>query len=439
MDKITTKYSILLRKVKELPQFPGVYMFKSSRGKTLYVGKAVRLRSRVASYFRKPFLQEGGFKSSLAGEIDDIEIRITASEVEALVLEASLIKTLKPPFNVAMKDDKQYFFAGFTKDAFPKIILTHQRHIQGRHVPKVGIKKFIGPFVNGRSLKSALRTLRAVFPYCTCKKVHFRKQACLNYHLGIDLGYCCSKEPHTRQEKAEYKHNLMRIKDILQGKKTRVINTLRKEMKEAASRQQFERASRLRNQREEIEYVLAHKQVFRTSSQKRIVDDQPRSLLRGIARIEGYDISNIQGQFAVGSMVVIARDVKGMFALQKSDYRRFKIRTIKGANDPAMIKEVICRRLKHKEWSLPDLMLIDGGIAQLNAAREAVTSFAGKQKPLVWSLAKKEEELYTTISTVSLDTLSWHDARVFKLLRDEAHRFAITYYRRLHKRHLTSL
>lgn len=434
---VDTKYSAIKEKVKELPKAPGVYLFKNALGKIIYVGKALRLRDRVMSYFQKPGSADRGLKVFLPDEITDIEVRQTDSEIEALVLEAFLIKTLKPRYNVVMKDDKQYFFVGFTKEQFPKIVLTHQMKTEDYTLKAI----FVGPFVNGRALKATLRALRRIFPYCTCKVMHASKKTCLNYHIGIDPGYCCSKDPTTRMQRVDYKWNLEHIKDILRGKKARVISGLQRQMEEAASLQQFERAAVLRNQLEGIEFVLAHKAVLKgqhTQVLPSVLESKP-SILNGISRIEGYDISNIQGQFAVGSMVVIARDRKGIFTLQKQDYRRFKIKTVKGANDPAMMKEVVRRRLAHQEWPLPDVMLIDGGVTQRNAVLEALEGFPGKRKPSIWSLAKQQEELYTTTGTVLLAQLSRHDARVLALLRDEAHRFAIGYYRRLHNKELTSL
>lgn len=427
----------LSQKVKQLSRTPGVYLFKNARGKVIYVGKAIRLRDRVASYFQKPIRGgglEGGLKAMLPGDIVDIEVRQTDSEIEALVLEAFLIKTLKPRYNVAMKDDKQYFYVAFTKEIFPKIVVLHQPQATSHSLQP----RPLGPFVSGRALKATLRALRKIFPYCACKTLHARKKSCISYHIGIDPGYCCSKEPSGRAERTEYARNVSRVKDILQGKKARVIATLKEDMEKAALSRQFERAARLRNQLNGIEYILAHRRVLNEWGQKvfpAIGQTQP-SILQGITAIEGYDISNIQGQFAVGSLVVIARDEQGIFTLQKNAYRRFNIRTVKGANDPAMMREVIRRRLRHLEWPLPDVMLIDGGVPQRNAALGALEAFTGKRKPLIWSLAKQLEELYTSQGKMLLESLSSHDARVLTLARDEAHRFAISYYRKRHTRAL---
>jgi len=432
----------LKEKIKDLPRTPGVYIFKNKRGKPIYVGKALRLRNRVSSYFQKPFALENMIKASMLLEIVDVEIRQTDSEIEALVLEAYLIKKLQPRFNVAMKDDKQYFYVGFTKEPFPKVIMTHQLKTPAQGGPALGgknlkLKTLIGPFVSGRSLSSTLRALRRIFPYCTCKRRHMTKHTCLNYHIGIDPGCCCSKEPFTRIQRSQYVSNLLHIKHILQGKKERVLKTLEVDMREAAAKKQFERAAMLRNQLEHIDYILAHKRIVRGDTRIVFNKANPSALLEDVNRIEGYDISNIQGQFAVGSLVVVARDAQSNFVLQKSDYRRFKIKTVRQSNDPAMMHEVVKRRLRHPEWPLPDIMLIDGGVTQRGAALEA----AGKMMPAgtfrIWSLAKQHEELYTDNGKILLNSLSGPEARVLKLVRDEAHRFAITYYRGLHRKVLS--
>lgn len=424
----------LSEKVKNLPLSPGVYIFKNNRGIPIYIGKAGNIRARVKTYFRKEYRVSAARKYILK-EIADIEIIKTESEIEALVLESQRIKTSKPRYNILMRDDKQYFYVGFTNEQFPKIFLTHQ--------PKTKIF-FIGPFVSGQSLRIALRTLRRVFPYCTCKRLHKSDKACLNYNIGIDLGGCCVKNPKSKtqnpklqQKIKNYKHNIENIKKILRGQKVRVVNELEKEMRRAAERQNFEEAAKLRDQLEGIQKILAHKKIIQNETEKiKNVLHAASYILHKINRIEGYDISNIQGQFAVGSMVVFARDENGNFVPQKNRYRKFKIKTIKGANDTAMLKEVIQRRLTHAEWKLPGLFLIDGGIPQRNAA--SAVSKMNHTAVRVWGLAKREEELYTEKGVVSLSSLPFNEAKIIAAVRDEAHRFAIGYYRKLHRKDLVS-
>ncbi|MBI3334881.1 MAG: UvrB/UvrC motif-containing protein [Candidatus Portnoybacteria bacterium] len=421
-------------------------MFKNKDGTPLYVGKAARLRDRVKSYFIRGSAPFYASRQSMLSEIADIEVEPTDSEIEALLLESRLIKTLKPRYNILMRDDKQYFYVGFTDELFPKLFLTHQQKLKAKKLkaissearnkvlPKAQVLiSYIGPFVNGRSLKITLRVLRKIFPYCTCKRLHKSEKACLNYHIGIDPGYCCTKsnDKRLKEKVKEYKNNIARTKSILKGQRARVLNELERGMKKAAKVKDFEQAAKLRDQWESIQKVLAH---------KRVIEDEASlppfaPLFDKINRIEGYDISNIQGAFAVGSLVVCEKSVHGIFIPKKSDYRRFKIKTVKGANDPAMLEEVIKRRLKHLDWPLADLLLIDGGISQRNAALKVITLHRGKQ-PLVWSIAKGEETLYTAKGKMRLGDLLREEANTLRAVRDEAHRFAISYYRKLHRKGL---
>lgn len=440
----------LIKKVKGIPPICGVYIFKDKKRAPLYVGKAGNLRLRMNVYLHP---QQGSRPAlfHMLIEADDIEIQKTDSEIEALILESKLIKTLRPRYNVLMRDDKQYFYVGFTNEPFPKIFITHQKKSTTNY--KLQPTSYMGPFVSGGFLKITLRTLRKIFPYCTCKRLHRSERTCLNYNIGIDPGYCCVKKSKLKTQKEfhhsfgmtklqlkiqNYKSNIKNIQKILKGQKVRVINKLEKQMKEAAEKKNFESAAKLRNQLEGIQKILAHKKVIRdeTIKNRKKYLNVKRYTLNGINRIEGYDISNIQGKFAVGSMVAFARDENGDFVPQKNEYRKFKIKTIKGANDPAMIKEILARRLKHNEWDSPDLFLIDGGATQRNSALAVLQ--INHMDIKVWGLAKKKEELYTEKGIISLNTLLQNEVNTIKAVRDEAHRFAIHYYRKLHRKSLLS-
>jgi excinuclease ABC subunit C len=437
-------HTSLRKKIKDFPRTPGIYIFRDAKEDPLYIGKAIRLRDRLISHLRQPYEQGSILHEHMIQESARIDIQETHSEIEALILEAKLIKKLKPRYNILMRDDSEYFYVAFTGDNFPKPIITHQKQlslVRGHGATDHKLQaNMIGPFVSGRSLKGALRFLRRIFPYCTCKRLHINKRTCLNYHMNLDPGYCCEKNEKGKTKNAKlqlkvknYQENIKSIKKILKGQKASVIRELQKRMKEEAKSKNFEQAAHLRNQLEGIDHVLAHKKAI--EYEQRINQKKDYTILKDIYRIEGYDISNIQGKFAVGSMVVVQRNKAGMFMVKKSDYRRFRIKTVKGANDPAMMKEVIRRRLNHPEWPLPDLFLVDGGKTQRNAALQALKS-SGKYVSYVWGLAKQEEELYTTHNKQRLDELAWEDARPLKLARDEAHRFAIGYYRKVHRKNL---
>lgn len=370
---------------------------------------------------------------SEATKLDWIE---TESEIEALIKEAELIKKYRPKYNYLMRDDKSYFFVGVTREKFPRIFITHQ--------PKnLQTANFIGPFTNGGALKSTLRLLRKVFPYCTCRKPH--KRLCLNTEIGRCLGCCCLKQNVATNKRSlvscnlRYRGNIRGLTLILCGKKQNLLADFKKQMREAARREDFEKAAKLRDQVAGVENVFAHRWVLENKLHGwyldwRKVEENIQKLLginKKISRVEGYDISNISGKEATGSMVVFinGRPVK-------SEYRKFKIKTVHQINDVGMLREVVQRRLKHAEWSYPDLMLIDGGRPQLNAVITAlkfsVFSFQFS-KPFVTALAKREEELYTEnrAQPIKLSTLPSETAFFFQRIRDEAHRFAKKYHHKL--------
>lgn len=438
-------HSSIKKDIANLPASPGIYIFKNQRGNPLYIGKAANIRKRVRQHF------EGGdkhlpLKKKLLEEVVRVTPKETQGEIEALVLEMQLIKTFKPRYNIVLRDDKQYFYVGFTGEEFSKVFLTHQpvqdlrlKNPHDLRIPKSKIVNhksyYIGPFTDGKSLKATLRRLRQLFPYCSCKTPH--RAPCLNYHMGIDPGYCCAKSNkqsttyNLRQAHREYRNNIGRIKRILGGQGKKVLSTLKADMKQAAQKQQFEKAEKYKKQWEGLSYILSHKTLL-ASQRKTAAHGYDPVIPKMVNRIEGYDISNIQGNFAVGSMVVFVKNNQGAFKPEKSAYRKFKIKSIHGANDPAMVGEVLARRLNHPEWTLPQLILIDGGKTQRNAARNALAK-RGISIP-IYSLAKRVEELYTEKGMAPLSTYNTPTQDIFKHIRNEAHRFAISYYRKLHQK-----
>ncbi len=448
-------------KISQLPKNPGVYCFKKSR-EILYIGKATNIRERVKNHFQRPTtlwerltLLRQGFGGQ--GKIGYLK---TDSEITALILEANLIKKYQPKYNVVWRDDKNYFFVGVTKEEFPKIFITHQPKIQNTEY-KIQNTQYVGPFVDGKSLKKTLDVLRKIFPYRTCKTLP--KRPCLWYQLGRCPAPCLLKSSLEKQLDRftksinwgkEYRRNIQNLIKILQGRKHQVLINLRKEMKGASKLQDFEKAAKIRDQIESLEKVLFHAKIFEElvkpeiSSEHQKAEEELKKLIKKngkISRIEAYDISNIQGQEAAGSMVTFI-DGKP----EKSQYRRFKIRgkftpyrnEVSGAgpNDIAMLKECLTRRLKHPEWPYPDLILIDGGRGQLNAARSVVKYEIQntKYKIQTMALAKKENKLFieNQKEPTLLKSLPREIFNLILQLRDEAHRFAISYHRKLRKRGL---
>ena len=440
---------ILQPKTGAIPKEPGIYLFKKA-AHILYVGKAANLRKRLTSYWRK---NAGAKVASLLREATKVEWQTTDSEIDALLLEAERIKKHQPQFNVVMRDDKNYFYVGISNDEFPRLFITHQPHQTRSKKPELRIKekriihnskfiihRYLGPYTSGSALKITLKLLRRLFPYCTCKNPH--KRPCLNAQIGRCLGFCCDKNQKQEvrsKNQGLYKKNIKNIIAVLSGKKRRLLSTLKKEMQRSAKDQEFEIAARLRNQIAGLENVFRHasikkqevrsKDIGRTRWKK--VERTIQALFHTampISRVEGYDISNISGTEATGSMVVF---VDGMPA--KSEYRKFRIRSVRGANDVAMHREVLRRRLARTDWPKPDLILIDGGKPQLNTVKQEVRSKNQGKPTLLAALAKREEELYIEgrKMPVRLDSLPPDTKLFFQHVRDESHRFAKKYHHKL--------
>lgn len=413
-------------KISEIPSATGVYCFKNK--KILYIGKAVNIRERVKNHFQQP-----GFREDiLLDKTNKIGFIKNDSEIEALVLEAKLIKKYQPKFNVIWRDDKNYFFVGRTNEDFPQVFVTHQ--IKNKN-------KYIGPFVDGKSLKQALKILRKVFPYRSCK--HLPKKPCLWYQLDRCLAPCIlssgagSQIPSAKTKiKREVKANARSIFEILKGRKNEVLKNLKKEMKAVSRNQDFEKASNLRDKIFALEKAISHssmpifedielKNKEKASKWTKTQKDLQKLFKskKSFSRIEAFDISNIQGEAATGSMVSFFEG-----EADKNSYRKFKIKMQAKPNDVAMIKEVIRRRLNHKEWPYPELILVDGGISQFNAAKAVIKS----KNILITSLAKAENKLFVKKGEmIFLKTLSRKIFNLMLQLRDEAHRFAIAYHKKL--------
>lgn len=439
-------------KPKQIPSSPGVYFFKDRRGKNLYIGKAANLKNRLGSYFRN--LPRDPRLTKMLEKSTRVDWQETPSEIEALILESQLIKKNRPAFNIALRDDKQYFYVIFTKEKFSRIYLTHQPHSKYRHID---ISSFVGPFTEGAALRTTLKLLRRVFPYCTCKQKHYRR--CLNTHLGRCVEICCLKnqknpslvyKSHVAsgydRVRMQYIKNIRSIKKILTGKKTSLIKQLKKEMGTAAKKEDFAEAIQLRDRIVKLEQVFENARIIRAAYDRTNILGQLQDIFnlpRFPQRIEGYDISNIQGLMATGAMIVFTDGQP-----DKNEYRKFKIRRILpseasgegGLGDTHMLKEVLRRRFNHPEWIFPDLILIDGGKAQLNAALDISTS-QNIPVPII-ALTKDERHRGHHVldankkEPIALKNLPPTVANLILQIDSEAHRFAISYYRHLHRKKL---
>jgi len=381
---------------QDFPTTPGIYLMRDRKGKIIYVGKAVNLRRRVSSYFTRP---QDARIGALVHEVATIGYEDAGSALEALIIEAARIKEHQPFYNVAQKDNKSFLYVEVTDEEFPQVHL-----VRGRS-PIRGAR--YGPFLAERAIREGLRILRRIIPFGVHPDGKPASKACFDCHIGLCPGTCTGSA-----DKRAYRANVRRLELILSGRQKKAIEGLRRSMRAAAKSLDFEKAGKIKR----MLFALEHVNDASVLTREEVQRDVERTV-----RVEGYDISNTMGKQSVGSMVVF---VNGM--PDKSQYRKFRIRSVEGSDDYASLVEVITRRLRHDEWPLPDVFLIDGGAGQVHAVREAVRE-AGCAVPVV-GIAKGAERKRNDIigavpHTVAPETLI--------KVRDEAHRFAIGYHRKL--------
>ncbi|MBL7074578.1 excinuclease ABC subunit C [candidate division KSB1 bacterium] len=543
----------LQQKLPHLPPKCGVYLFKDARGAPIYIGKARELNKRVRSYFQRP-TGIGNKLGAMLRNISDVEVIMTDSEVEALILEANLVKEYRPRYNVNLKDDKSFPQIRVTPEKFPQVFLTRMIRQDG--------SRYFGPFTDVKQTKAVLRKFKAILGIRNCRFritdesiAQGKHQLCLDYHINICGGPCRGKV-----SEAEYRKNVSRLIDVLNGKTADLLDHLHRRMEELSSRKKFEEAALVRNQIRVVEgFALGQKVVsgekvdrdliaichngrdacglvFKIRNGRLVgrahfylgqvvaksegeilesfikqyyhrVDFIPKEILLGewvedsepIQRwlmgkrkgrviltvprrgpkaalmrmaqrnaellleelklqrlktafvppileelkkdlrlhklprhIEAFDISNIGGKDAVASMVSYRDGLA-----QKSEYRRFKIRTLSRQDDPTMMAEVIGRRYKRileEGKDLPDLILVDGGRGQLSSALFALEQL-GIENQFIIGLAKKLEEIYLPgLAEPHGIPKSSASLRLLRRIRDESHRFALDYHRKLRKK-----
>ncbi|MBI2552728.1 GIY-YIG nuclease family protein [Candidatus Uhrbacteria bacterium] len=476
---------IIKIKHNKLPTKPGVYLMRDKKGKVVYVGKATNLKIRVNSYFSS---QSSVHSSQYRRTIDEmlhevarIDYQVTDSVIEALILEANLIKKYQPRYNVREKDDKSFLYVVITNERFPKVQLVRGNElaqyatIHNPPQPSLTLRegdrsffplrvrgsarglraiKVFGPYTSASSIRAALDLMRKWFPWrcmtriTTNKKNESPRKPCFDYHIGRCPGVCVGAV--TRKE---YMKNIRNVILMLEGKKAKVMKNLELRMKNAAREEKFEEAESLKRKLFALKHIrdvavlaadgIEHR-AKRQSSTPYALCPTPISIL---GRIEGYDISNISGTSAVGSMVVFQNGEPS-----KREYKRFKIKTVQGINDVAMMREVLARRFKRSgpplnlplgkgekegvEWPMPDLIVIDGGWGQVNAARDVVQ--AGGLHILIVGIAKgfkrKQDRPIFDKDNPELVRIVENYKDFLLRVRDEAHRFAVCYHRRLRGR-----
>jgi len=400
--------------IQSLPITSGVYIMKDKDGGVVYVGKAISIRKRVQSYFRK---DTGSLKTDLLVEVIAVIEHIdTASEAEALILEASLIKEHMPKYNILLKDGKTYPHIQVTKEKFPLISVVRMTSQKAQDVKA----DYYGPYTSPALIREALTIIRRIFHSRSCETMP--DKPCLDYHIGLCDAPCIG---HISEE--EYRRNIRHVCLILQGKKQELLKSLHGDMEQFAQQKDFESAAKVRDQIRAIGALYSsNKDVnyFKEAEQL----ERALNLPKAPARIECFDISNIMGNQSVGSMVSFLNGKP-----DKNNYRRFKIRQVEGIDDFKMMAEVVRRRytrLKKEGLIFPDLIIVDGGKGQLSATVDELKKLE-IEIPII-SLAKREEEVFMPNKRNSVilekDSLG---LRLLQRVRDEAHRFAVQYHRLL--------
>ncbi len=434
--------------LKQLPHTPGVYQFFNAAGEIIYVGKAVDLARRVRQYFQRDDAL-GAKTPQLVSEIAQIKTIPTTSEFDALLLEAKLVRSLLPKFNSALRDDKSPLYIGFTlAEELPRILWLRKGEVGT--VLKNKRNKVYGPFQSPLALRSLVRYLRSVVPYCLQKQRTGRP--CFYTHIGLcdpcPSAIVALKGAARTDAAKKYRANIHKLQTIFEGHAKKVITSYEKEMRMLASAQQFEQAQVIK-QRIDTMYRVSQQRydpaIFLDRGAEDVYGAELESLrlallpyypqITKLARIECYDISQLSGTSAVGSMVVLTNGRP-----DSKEYRKFRIRTVKGISDVAMMAEMLTRRFTHPEWPAADFIIVDGGKEQVHTAK-TVMEDRGIHIPM-GGLAKRNEEIILPKGKefiVLRLPLSGKAIKVAQRIRDEAHRFAITYNRLLRSKRLLAV
>lgn len=409
-----------------LPTTPGVYIYRNFHGDIIYVGKAINLKKRVSQYFQRDDAL-GPKTSSLVSQIDTVETRQVESELQALILESNLIKKYRPKFNSLMKDDKSYQYICITKESLPRVFSCFQTAIPDNC-------DAFGPYPGGSAIKQLLKSLRRIFPYRS-QEVH-PSRPCLYCHLHL----CPGPNPDPKK----YRRNIGLLKKVLRGSVTSIQKQLATDIKQYSKSEDFESAIVARNQLQSLNYIVSGwRQISSLYQHVNLPDDRSHIAtnelvtvlnpyfpqLNLINRVECIDISQMGLKHFVGSMTVWQNGI-----LDHSQYRQFKINTKITPDDQFMIREVLYRRLQHPEWGIPDLIVVDGGKPQVSSANQLIgLSLPVDNVPII-GLAKKLETIVILHQHQFEEINLPHNSQGLNLirsLRDEAHRFANRYRKKL--------
>jgi len=423
------------QKVRRFPTGPGVYLMKDGEGRVIYVGKAVNLRNRASSYFTAA-AEADRRTADLVPEIRDVDFIEAESEVDALLMEARLIKDIQPRFNALLKDDKTFPYLQITtREDFPRVEFTRQPESSG--------VRLYGPFTSAGQLRGTIAVLQKIFRFRTCSLDIDEQDERWRWFRPCLLASInqCTAPCNLRISREEYREDIRRLRLFLDGGRRALLKEMEDSMKQASRELRFEKAARIRDEIQSLE-SLNLRGDLESHAQPEVFYTDPRKGLEGLRkllslseiprRIEGVDIAHLQGSETVASLVQF---IDGLPF--KPGYRKFRIKTVEGVDDFASMREVITRRfssLSEEGEAFPDLLLIDGGKGQLNAVMETF-GLLGISPPPTVSLAKREEEIYVPGESEP-HRLSRHlwALRLLQYIRDEAHRFAQHYHHMLRRR-----
>lgn len=396
-----------IKKKNWLPDMPGVYQFLDAQKKILYIGKATSLRDRVKSYCSSDIMNtRGPIIAEMLLLARDVRVIKTDSVLEALILEAALIKKHQPKYNSKEKSDKSFNYVVITDEDFPRVLLMRGKELLRGSTPKfiTKLKYSFGPFPRGSVLREALKIVRKIFPFRDICKIE-KEKPCFNAQIGLCPGVCVGKV-----SKKEYAQTIQNLKLFFEGKKSALVKKLETAMRAVAKRREFEKAQEIKK----TIFALKHIQDI-------ALIGKGESRHGSLMRIEAYDVGHFGGVASVGAMTVVENGEP-----VRSEYKKFKIKSFEGINDTRALAEILSRRLAHAEWSMPKLIVVDGGIAQMNAAKRVLIS-AGAAIRIVGVVKDERHRPKKILGDRALAIR--HEADIL-LANAEAHRFAIKFHRK---------
>lgn len=413
-----------LQKLK-IPENPGVYFFYNDKN-LLYIGKATSLRSRVKSYFSKDLIvTRGPLILDMIVQANKLKWQETDSVLEALILEASLIKKYQPKYNTKEKDNKSFNYVCITSEELPQVLV-----VRGRNVKKeISSKKYqatYGPFPNGLQLRDAMKIVRRIFPYIDAQSA---KRDNFEFYRQLGLTPDVSRKKSFRKvlgvtspdhsensfsaSRKEYKKNINNLKLFFEGKKKKILQNFKKEMMFFAKKKEFEKAGEIKKR------IFALEHINDVALIKDDLKDSPQG--PKVFRIEAYDIAHMSGKNMVGVMTVIEDG-----EVAKQEYKKFIIKTQTGSNDTGALEEVLSRRLRHIEWGLPNLVVVDGSTAQMNVVKRVLNRYQFD----IPTVAVVKDDRHKAKAIVGDEVIIKIHKKSILLSNSEAHRFGIAFHKK---------